>query len=216
MSQTATKPTISESQEAATTGTAVHWGTAFTLEAMLGIGGVRVPNQRVSTGTEIIDVGTRVRDRTDVSHLLRQTTFNRLDIAIPVVPSVQATRMTRILGIAPLSRRRWAEVFGVSPNAIQKWTKTDPPQREKLGQVLGSLERASLHHADLANWLVQPVGRTTVTPLDLLRNDQLRGFLGAVRTQRSPAPEVGSDELLRRRRNELPWAVQEPASTPDE
>ncbi len=169
----------------------------------------------VGLGHPNVDKGTRIGERVDVTHLIQQTSLDSFVIDTPVIPYANPTPMQRIIDVAPLSRRTWADVFAVSPNAIQKWTRSEP-NRPKVDQVLVLLERASLYHADLNGWLGRPVGRSGVTPLTLLRDSHWRAFEGAVRTQRPAAPQIGAAELLSRRRAQLPWAVPEPPSQPDE
>lgn len=165
-----------------------------------------------------VDAGTRVTVRTDLSQMMMQTTalFSAIVIEVPTTPAVCPTRMQRILALAPLSRRQWGDVFSVSHAAIQKWASGDEPAREELDTVLTLLQRASVEHGDLRAWLAAPVGRSSVTPLELLREKRWRAFIGAVHTRRAPKPEVSSAELLRLRKEQLPWAVPEPTPTSDE
>ncbi len=208
MSQTAIQR---QSDEPSVRGGTSMMSTAIvTLPLVLGFG-------IAGTGArhELVDVGTRIADRTDLTHLIQQTSLTRFAVDTPVISLAEPTRMQRILRIAPLSRRAWADVFDVSPNAVQKWTRTDP-ERDKLSQVLAMLEQASRHHADVDAWLAQPVGRSSVTPLELLRDERWRAFAGAVRTQTAPRPQVTAEDLHRRRRDQLPWASPEPVMTSDE
>ncbi len=189
-----------------------HWEPTMALpKRWIGVMG----NNR---GSAEVDAGTRVFVRKLVSQLMAETTsrVSRVTIEALTTPVITPTRMQLILELAPLSRRQWAEVFGVSHAAIQKWATGDEPAREELDTVLGLLQRASVEHGDLKTWLGEPVGRSSVTPLELLRASRWRAFMGAIHTRWAPKPDVSGEELLRLRKEQLPWAMPEPTPTSDE
>jgi DNA-binding transcriptional regulator YiaG len=167
-------------------------------------------------GGALIDEGTRVVDRFDYRAVINGTSLTSVHVEGPVIPFLAPTRMARIRSLAPLSLREWATVFGVSHSAIKQWVDGDEPNREKLDRVLGAISEAGAHHPDLAVWLTARVPGTDLRPIDLLREDRWRAFRGAIRTRSAPVVDLAPDELVRRRRAQVSWAVPEPLTVADE
>jgi hypothetical protein len=167
-------------------------------------------------GGAVVDEGTRVIDRLDYRPVIEGTTLGTVQVEGPVTPFQVPTRMARIRALAPLSLRDWADVFGVSHSAIKQWADGDEPDRDKLDRVLGALTEAAAHQPDLPRWLTAPLPGMQVRPLDLLRDDHWRPFRGAIRTRSAPTVDIAPDELLRRRRVQVSWAVPEPANVADD
>jgi hypothetical protein len=168
-------------------------------------------------GGAVTDEGTRIVERTDYRPVIEGTTLRSVQVEGPVMP-VQAptTRMAQIRALAPLSLREWGTVFGVSHSAIKQWADSEEPSREKLDRVLGALTEASAHQADLAAWLTARLPGMELRPLDLLRDEHWRAFRGALRTRVAPLVSIAPEELVRRRRAQVSWAVPEPPVTPDD
>lgn len=190
---------------------ASRWDPAAYVEAIC-------PRQRPwNRQTIMLDFGTRAIGRVDLIAASNETSIRRLVIDTNTVLRrlKTRTRMSRILELAPLSLRLWAEVFGVTHGAIRKWRTTDP-DRPELTIVLDMLEQASLAHGELAQWLRRPVASTEVTPLNLLKQARWRAFLGAIRTASAPVPDLGREALERLRRERLPWASTDAPGIPVE
>jgi hypothetical protein len=167
-------------------------------------------------GGVIADEGTRVVDRLDYRPIIEGTSLNTVRVEGPVVAFQIPTRMARIRALAPLSFRDWASVFGVSHSAIKQWVDGDEPDREKLDRVLGALTEASAYQPAVGRWLTSPLPGMELRPVDLLREDRWRAFRGAIRARSAPAVNIAADELVRRRRAQVSWAVPEPTTVPDE
>lgn len=167
-------------------------------------------------GGVVADEGTRVSDRLDYRPVIEGTSLTSVQVEGPIVPFEAPTRMARIRGLAPLSFREWATVFGVSHSAIKQWADGEEPTREKLDRVLGALNEAAAHQPDLARWLATPLAGMALRPVDLLREDRWRAFRGAIRARSAPAVSIAPDELVRRRQAQVSWAVLEPPTVPDE
>ena len=167
-------------------------------------------------GGVVADQGTRVVDRLDYRPIIEGTSLNTVRVEGPVVAFETPTRMARIRALAPLSFREWASVFGVSHSAIKQWVDGEDPGREKLDRVLGALTEASAYQPDLDSWLISRLPGMELRPVDLLREDRWRAFRGAIRARPAPDVKVGADELVRRRRAQVSWAVPEPTTVPDE
>jgi hypothetical protein len=165
----------------------------------------------------ICDRGTRASARIDLVAASTETSIRRLLLDSNTKLGVHAvkTRMLRIIELAPLSLREWAEVFGVSHGAITKWRSSEP-DRPEIALVLEMLERAVREHGELAQWLRQPLASTSVTPLQLLSQQRWRAFLGAIKTASAPAPDLARETLERLRRERLPWAVPDAPGLPAE
>jgi hypothetical protein len=182
-------------------------GTGF--PPLLGVGAALF-------GGAVVDEGTRVIDRLDYRPAIEGTSLTAVKVEGPIVPFRAPTRMARIRGLAPLSFREWAAVFGVSHSAIKQWADGEEPDRDKLDRVLGAINEAGAHQPDLGRWLVSPVPGMDVRPIDLLREDRWRAFRGAIRAHRAPTVSIAPDELVRRRRAQVSWAVPEPATVAEE
>lgn len=167
-------------------------------------------------GGVVFDEGTRVVSRQDYRPVIEGTSLKTVRVEGPITPFQTLTRMARIRALAPLSFRHWAPVFGVSHSAIKQWADGDEPARSKLDRVLGALSEATLHQPNLAVWLVTSLPGMQVRPLDLLREEHWRAFRGAIRTRSSPGVAVATEELARRRRAQVSWAVPEPATVADD
>ena len=154
--------------------------------------------------------------RHDYRAIIEGTSLKTVHVEGPVTPFRSLTRMARIRALAPLSFRDWAPVFGVSHSAVKQWADGDEPDRAKLDRVLGALSEAVVHQPDLAGWLVTSLPGMQVRPLDLLREERWRAFRGAIRTRAAPAVAVAAEELVRRRRAQVSWAVPEPATVADD
>lgn len=166
-------------------------------------------------GGVVADDGTRIVERTDYRPVIEGTSLRSVRVEGPVTPFRTPTRMAQIRALAPLSLRDWASVFGVSHAAVSKWADGDEPARDKLDRVLGAVQSASAHQPDLAAWLTAPLPGMELRPLDLLREERWRAFRGAIRTRSAPTVSIDPDELVRRRRAQVNWAVTEPPVTPD-
>jgi DNA-binding transcriptional regulator YiaG len=156
------------------------------------------------------DQGTRVTPVSDLRALMTETKLDPTRITFEPQPThaVPMTRMARIRNIAPLSLREWEEVFGVSHSAVRNWLRSEP-DREKLTQVLESLEQAARYRGDVVPWLRQTLPGTTVTPLQLLARDNPRAFRGALRARASAPPQISPEELRQRRQADESWAERE-------
>ncbi len=167
-------------------------------------------------GGVVVDEGTRVIDRLDYRPAIEGTSLTTVQVEGPVVPFRAPTRMARIRGLAPLSFREWAAVFGVSHSAIKQWADGEEPDRDKLDRVLGALNEAAAHRPDLGRWLTSSLPGMELRPIDLLREDRWRAFRGAIRARSAPPVSITPDELVRRRRAQVSWAVPEPATVAEE
>jgi hypothetical protein len=165
----------------------------------------------------VCDRGTRASARIDLVAASTETSIRRLllDSNTKFGDRAVKTRMLRIIELAPLSLRAWAEVFGVSHGAITKWRSSEP-DRPEIALVLEMLERAAREHGELAQWLQQPLASTSVTPLQLLSQQRWRAFLGAIKTASAPAPDLARETLERLRRERLPWAAADAPGLPAE
>jgi hypothetical protein len=161
-------------------------------------------------GGVVVDEGTRVIERLDYRLVIEGTSLQTVQVEGPVTPFQTPTRMARIRALAPLSLRDWATVFGVSHSAIKQWADGDEPDRAKLDRVLGALTEAAARQPDLPRWLIASLPGMQVRPLDLLRDDRWRAFRGAIRTRSAPPVGIAPEEVLRRRRAQVSWAVPEP------
>jgi transcriptional regulator with XRE-family HTH domain len=159
------------------------------------------------------DSGTRIEPRVDVRTLMAGTRLRSIDVEGRTRPFVAKTRMARIRLLAPLTLREWATVFGVSHSAIRQW-ESQEADRDELNEILAVLEDAARYQADLGRWLTEPVVGLQLRPIDLLRTRNLRALRGAARTRIAPAPSIASDELMRRRKQEVAWSVPEVEITP--
>lgn len=159
----------------------------------------------------VADQGTRPTQRYDIRRLVEGTSIPAVRVGLegPLTPFRVPTRMARIRALATLSYREWAPVFGVSHSAIKQWVDGEEPEREKLDRVLAALDRAAGHRSDLSTWLVGALPGMRLRPLDLLRDDRWRAFEGALRVRPSRAVTLSGDELVRRRREEVSWGVDE-------
>jgi len=185
--------------------------TAAILPFLLGAGVGILPSAHV-----FVDRGSRTTPRIYASRLFDQTTLDRVVLDAPVEAEVQPTRMGRLLRMAPLTRRTWAKVFGVTASAVQKWVAADPP-RERLQEVLNLVSSAQAHQADMAQWLTTPLGDSqATTPLKLLELGRDGAFVGASRLAPRVELSLKADQVLVRRHEVLPWAVPETPITPDE
>jgi hypothetical protein len=164
----------------------------------------------------LTEAGTTVVHRHDYRPVIASTRNFEVRVEGPMAPFATPTRMALIRGLAPLSLREWAAVFGVSHSAVKQWADGEEPNRDKLDRVLGALNEASGYHADLARWLTSALPGMEIRPLDLLRNDRWRAFKGAIRTRTAPAVTETAEELQRRRRNQVSWAVPEPPTIADD
>jgi hypothetical protein len=92
------------------------------------------------------------------------------------------TRMTQLQALASgLSLREWAELFGVSKQAIRNWMESEPRNRPELDAALGALRAAALRHSDLAGWLLSALPGSTRTPLQLAQEGRWRALTAASR-----------------------------------
>jgi hypothetical protein len=167
-------------------------------------------------GGPLVDHGTRIVERLDYRPVIDGTSLNSVRVEGPVTPFQTPTRMAQIRALAPLSLREWASIFGVSHSAIKQWADGDEPHRDKLDRVLGALTEASAHQPNLAAWLTAALPGMDLRPLDLLRDERWRAFRGAIRTRSAPAVSIAPEELVRRRRAQVSWAVPEPSITADD
>lgn len=124
------------------------------------------------------------------------------------------TVMSRIRRLSGLSLTELAALFRVSHATIGSWERSNF-QDDDLLSVLAWLEEASMSHSDLASWLRQPLGRLSVTPLDLLKQRNWTAFRGELHVVRVPTPIIGPREFNRLRRDRLPWAAFEGESPAD-
>jgi len=164
----------------------------------------------------VIDEGTRVVERQDYRPTIVGTSLRTVNVEGPVIPFQAPTRMARIRAMAPLSFREWGPVFGVSHSSVKQWVDGEEPDRNKLDRVLAALSEASVHQSDIGRWLISPIPGMEVRPVDLLREDRWRAFRGAIRARSAPPTGLPADELMRRRRAQVSWAVDEPDTMPDE
>jgi transcriptional regulator with XRE-family HTH domain len=183
-------------------------GTA--LITLLGVGAA------LFGGSLTDDRGTRIVERVDYRPVIDGTTLHTVRVEGPVMPFQTPTRMAQIRTLAPLSLRDWASVFGVSHSAIKQWADGEEPNRDKLDRVLGALNEASAHQANLAAWLTTQLPGMELRPVELLRAERWRAFRGAIRTRSAPAVSIEPEELVRRRRAQVSWAVPEPPITSDD
>lgn len=178
--------------------------------------GVGSPNDRAQTLRVYRDAGTRISERVDLRTVVQGTSLASIRIDGRLAQQDELTLMGRIERLAPLSRRDWATVFGVSHTLIGKWLRSDPP-REELRQVLELLVEAAPFHQDLAAWLRTEVPGIPVTPRDLLAARRWSAFRGAIIAR--PAPPVGlsDEEIAARRRADHTWFTADvPAGAVDE
>lgn len=92
------------------------------------------------------------------------------------------TRMNELHMLAPgLSLRQWADLFGVSKQAIRNWMADEPRNRPELDAALRALRAAAVRQPDLAGWLQAPLPGSTRTPLQLARDGRWRALTAASR-----------------------------------
>jgi len=163
----------------------------------------------------VADFGTRAFGRIDLTAASSETSIRRLlvETNTKIKRLSHATRMRRIIELAPLSLRLWAGVFHVSHNSIKKWRSLEP-DREELAVVLELLERAGREHGDLAAWLQRPVASTSVTPLKLLAEGRWLAFTGAIDTASAPPADTSPAVLQALREDRLPWAIPDTPGIP--
>lgn len=130
--------------------------------------------------------------------------------------AAEPTLMSRILDLAGLSARQWAEVLGVSHTTIANWRAGDPSDLAKLKGVLAALEHAATFHGDLDTWLIALVPGLQVRPLDLLAEGRVRAFRGAVRARVGAEPAIARDELAELVKQDPAWPVREVVSVDGE
>ncbi|MGE4427524.1 MAG: hypothetical protein AB7G37_13825 [Solirubrobacteraceae bacterium] len=153
---------------------------------------------------------TQVTPREDLRPLLSGTSNDRrVSVEGDLVDRAPVPRMARVIDLAPLSLREWADVFGVSHTTIKHWRDHDASARPKVDRVLGALGEARTRHADLSEWLRSPLPGTALRPLDLLRDERWTAFRGAVRAVAAPTVDVDVEELRRRRHREINWTEPE-------
>jgi DNA-binding transcriptional regulator YiaG len=124
------------------------------------------------------------------------------------------TRMGQIRELAPLSLRDWARVFGVTHSAIRGWEMHETT-RPELDKVLSLLHEAGSRKPDVGGWLANPLPGTDTRPLDLLIAQRWQAFRGALRV-RQIEPRITPEDLLRRRRESLDWAITEHPTVPED
>jgi hypothetical protein len=114
------------------------------------------------------------------------------------------TRMAELQALAPLSLRQWADVFGVSKQAISNWIAEEPRERPELDGALTALRAAASRQPDLAGWLQHQLPGSERTPLDLAKAARWRAFKAASRLAAPVGvgvpPTQAMRELARERR----------------
>jgi hypothetical protein len=115
------------------------------------------------------------------------------------------TRMTELHSLAPdLSLRQWADLFGVSKQAIRNWVASEPTSRPELDAALRALRAATVRQPDLASWLQSPLPGSTRTPLQLAQGGRWRALSAASRMAApvglGTAPTQEMRERVRERR----------------
>jgi hypothetical protein len=167
----------------------------------------QAPGPRIDGALKSFDAGTailKVRDLTDTlgGTMLIAVAYEGLQ---PDVRRATAPRMARIRELAPtVSLRDWANVLGVSPQAVRNWSTREPPNRPELAKILRSLEEASLRRPLLGRWLKEPVVPDGPRPLDFMADQNWRAFrassrLGSTASQRRDAPSSAMQARLRER-----------------
>jgi hypothetical protein len=156
-----------------------------------------------------VDAGTRAGVGAEVFVNPSSTSLQGVSFGRWPEPNAQLTRMGRIRELAPLSYRTWGEVFGVSHTMIGQWLVQEPTEREGLTNVLAALEGAARYHANLGEWLREPLPGLRSRPLDLLAANNWRAFSGAIRSSTAPSVTLDRDELLAQRHMDSSWVVPE-------
>jgi hypothetical protein len=165
------------------------------------------PGSTIVSAWKSFDAGTailKVRDLTDAlgGTMLIAVEYEGLQ---PDVRRATAPRMARIRELAPtVSLRDWANVLGVSPQAVHNWSTREPPNRPELAKILGSLEEASLRRPLLGRWLKDRIVPNGPRPLDFMADQNWRAFrassrLGPTASQRRDAPSSAMQARLRER-----------------
>jgi transcriptional regulator with XRE-family HTH domain len=173
---------------------------AVFLATLAGVGGGWLAN----------DAGTGVSPRTDLRVFAGRTQLDSVEVPDRVEPFTQPTRVELLISLSGLSQRQLASVLGVSHTLVGQWVRSEP-DRPELSQILEAAQKAGRYHADLKNWLVQPVSGTRITPLDLLRAKNWRAFEGAIRAKPAASPSAPASDLLASRMAEVSWAMAEPS-----
>lgn len=116
------------------------------------------------------------------------------------------TRMTELHALAPgLSLRQWADVFGVSKQAIRNWMASEPRNRPELDAALRAVRAATVRQPDLGSWLQSRLPGSARTPLQLAREGRWRALSAASRMAApagsGTAPTQKMRETARERRD---------------
>ncbi len=193
----------------ATTSLGAPGGTGTAVVRRPGSTLVAAAATLVLLGSGVAEAGTVVTPRADLRPAIDRTSLDRITVDGRVEPFRAPSRMAQVLTLAPLPLRTWAGVFGVTHTTIGHWKDGQEPDRDQLDRVLGALTEAAPFHADLASWLQAALPGTDIRPLDLLRDERWTAFRGAIRVQSAPSVGLDGDELVRRRRAQVSWAVPE-------
>jgi hypothetical protein len=157
------------------------WSDQIALLPTLGaIGAICVPT---TTTTAVLPVS-------DLRPILVGTSFLTVSYDNLIGDPFRSTqtRMGELQVLAPgLSLRRWADMFGVTKQAIRNWIASDPRDRPELDAALRSLRSAGARQADLSAWLQAQLPGSERTPLDLVKGGHWRALSAASRM----APPVG-------------------------
>ena len=154
------------------------------------------------------DRGTRITNRLDLSYSIDSSLGPSIEIDT-------RTRMAKIKDLARLSSREWATALNVSHQSIQDWSRKEP-DRPELDTVLRFLEKAARQQSRLDEWLRAPLAPLSTRPVDLIKGRNWEALNGALRVATPPLTAHKPSEIVKRRREEWPWATIEPVSEPDE
>lgn len=120
----------------------------------------------------------------DLRPLLSGTSFLSVNYDNLIEDPFQSTetRMAELQGLAAaLSLRRWADVFGVTKQAIRNWIAEEPRDRPELDAALNALRAARARQPDMSGWLQAQLPGSERTPLDLAKGGHWRAFSAASR-----------------------------------
>jgi len=157
------------------------WGDRIVLSPMSGaMGAICLPT---ATTTAVLPVS-------DLRPALLGTSFLSVSYDNLIADPFRSTetRMRELQGLAPgLSLRNWADMFGVTKQAIRNWIASEPRDRPELDAALKSLRAAGARQSDLSAWLQAHLPGSKRTPLDLAQGGHWRALSAASRM----APPVG-------------------------
>lgn len=167
------------------------------------------------------DRGTRIANRVDLKLHVQQTTGGaepRIYFDGRTEVLVAPTRMQAILERSGLSQRQWAKALGKTHPTIGNWRAADPTTsiRHRLEQIADALDYAGRRRTDLALWLQAPVPGMQTTPLELIQENRLRAFRGAVHAAPASRSITSEQDLRNLLHLDVSWPAADAAVLADD